>query len=267
LANKKLRPKKTGAWPLEAYLKEPRLVIDPARSAAQDLWAELTEARETLPTTNCSRRTDCCALLPPMGLIEALRLMADFDGMTDDRRQALILKCVEYFFLNPVRIMGCPFLEGIDCLVYANRPFGCRAYGLWSPSFYRRRQESAARSKKAVVRAWTSLGVTLPRAVADHRPRYCREVKTVSGPAPDDAAIEAVNLRIQTLDESLGHSSRVFAQTYASDLSFLLTADLLGFEAALQHKVTVVREYLDRGESAGLAYLLDRAARRIRRPS
>ena len=128
-------------------------------------------------------------MLPQMSRIEAGRLLHCLEETPDEQRRKIHLRVIEYFFLNAVRIMGCPFLEDGGCLFYNHRPFGCRAYGLWSPSAYRRQVEAAAREKKTVEQAWASLGVPLPKKILQYRPPYCDQVRISGGDRIKDESL------------------------------------------------------------------------------
>jgi Fe-S-cluster containining protein len=99
-----------------------------AGSAKQRL--ALRDAYGKLPGTRCRRRTDCCSLLPEMSLQEALSAIQLLMNMTPGKRQQLSEGLIHCFFLNPVKILMCPFLHGKDCSIYEDRFLGCRAY-LW----------------------------------------------------------------------------------------------------------------------------------------
>ena len=154
--------------------------------------------------------------------------------------------------------MGCPFLGDGICLVYPARPFGCRAYGLWSAWHYRRMVEKTLPVKRQVEQAWAALSVTLPRQVTQHRLPYCREVHPVDGAPVSDQMLESIRRGIMNLDEQLGPDSRDFAERFVGDLGFLLAARHLSRNEALKGKVAVVREHLSGGASATLDRFLER---------
>ncbi len=239
-------------------------LIEAVRSGSKDRWSELDAILEDLPKTDCQRLTDCCALLPQMSWTEAGRLLHCLEETPGEQRSRIILRVIEYYFLNAARIMGCPFLENSGCLFYAQRPFGCRAYGLWSPSVYRRQADTAVQEKKKVEQAWASMGITIPKAVLHHRPPYCRHVKTSDGGGIGDEALKDIGRRIQALDQTTERQAAEFARDYFNDLSFLLAADYLGRNAVIREKVTVVREFLMENRSPSLEYLLEKAASKFR---
>jgi Fe-S-cluster containining protein len=107
---------------------------------------ELQETYSLLPATRCRRSTHCCSMLPEMTLLEALAAVQLLIAQNSPVRQHLINNIVSYFFINPAILSSCPFLAGLDCLIYDNRFFGCRSYGLWSEEYY---NSLAAHSRKA----------------------------------------------------------------------------------------------------------------------
>ena len=225
---------------------------------AEKLQPQLDSIRDRLPNTTCDRRAECCALLPEMTLVEASGIMKILDLPRRKDQNALLGKIMEYYFLNAVMIKGCPFLNQGACLVYLDRPFGCRAYGLWSAGHYRRRQEGALAGKKAVHRSWEQLGIVLPKAVTNFSPPYCRSVKPLPGADLDDQRLASLGSEIQALDRNLAGQAQEFSKRYYNDLSFLVTAGLIGYDAALRNKVAIVKEYLATGTSPGLKYLMEK---------
>ncbi|MBU2550596.1 MAG: hypothetical protein KKB20_19465 [Proteobacteria bacterium] len=240
-------------------------LLERARGPARSCYPELAALLSGLPPTTCRRKASCCALMPPMSLLEACRLFDAVVALPEPTGRDLLLRCLDYYFLNPVRIMGCPFLQDAGCLLYADRPFGCRAYGLWSPGRYRRQRDQAEKGQKAVQKAWLNLGVTLPRSVVNHRPPYCRDVSTADGSTIYDRELEAVRQGLDDLDRRLGAEGLAFSRHFVGDLSFLTASILLGREAALHGKVAVVREALRGGADSELDYLRDRAGDRVGR--
>jgi hypothetical protein len=74
----------------------------------------LKQTYALLPETRCRRNTRCCSLLPEMTLVEALLVIRRVLEMAEEVRNPLIKKTIGYFFLNPIEITSCPFLEGQD---------------------------------------------------------------------------------------------------------------------------------------------------------
>jgi Fe-S-cluster containining protein len=183
-----------------------------------------------------------------MTLLEALRLGRTAMGWPIVDRLRLQCRLVEYFLENAVRIPGCPFLEGTLCRVYETRPYGCRAYGLWSGQAHERQARASAAAKKAVHKAWHGLGIELPRQVTHHRPAYCHQVRARMGPPVSDQDLEAIGREVRALSARLGPWDQEFQTHYSGDLGFMLTVALLGMNTALQAKVEVTREILGRGK-------------------
>ena len=146
-----------------------------AGSAEQRLALKETYAQ--LPSTHCRRRTHCCSLLPEMSLVEALTAVQLLMDMVPKQRLQVSKRLLRYFFLNPVEILACPFLEGNDCLVYLERFFGCRAYGLWSRKYYQKQAKLSQQAKLLGQKQWQRLGVALPQEVVDFHLDYCPHVE------------------------------------------------------------------------------------------
>jgi Fe-S-cluster containining protein len=219
----------------------PRIIKELLQTSNHQL-KELKEAYALLPDTRCRRKTRCCSLLPEMTLVEALLVIQRIVKMAAAVRTPLIKKVIGYFFLNAVEITSCPFLEGQDCLIYPDRFFGCRSYGLWSPAHY---DTLAARDRKAkqhLQDQWKRLGVCLPQNVVDFQVPYCLCVETVGLEVIDDKTLGKTSDRIQEISAHFSPRHQWFAQRYFSDFSFLLSALIFGYTQAVQMKFAIVRE-------------------------
>jgi hypothetical protein len=164
--------------------------------------------------------------------------------MTAELRKRLHAKLVEYYFFNSVKISSCPFLEGRDCLIYSDRFFGCRAYGLWSYEYYQKLAKLNREAKIQLQLQWKRLGVTLPKQVVDFNRPYCQEVKTKTPYKMDDRMLNDIWNAINRLSERLSPWHRIYRQKYSGDLSFLFSAIAFGFNEAVKLKYTVVRDIL-----------------------
>ena len=202
----------------------------------------LKETYALLPETRCRRKTRCCSLLPEMTLVEALLVIRRVLEMTEEVRNPLIKKIIGHFFLNPVEITSCPFLEGQDCLIYPARFFGCRSYGLWSRGYYEKLAARDCKAKQHLQDQWKRLGVCLPKNVIDFQVPYCPWVETISPKAIDDKTLLEVSDRIQAISAHFSSRHQWFAQRYFSDFSFLLSALIFGYTQAVQMKFAIVRE-------------------------
>lgn len=203
---------------------------------------ELKETYALLPATRCRRKTHCCSLLPEMTLVEALLVIRRLVEMTAAVRNPLIKKTIGYFFLNPVEITSCPFLEGQDCLIYPARFFGCRSYGLWSRAYYEKLAARDRKAKKHLQEQWKRLGVCLPKNVVDFQVPYCPWVETINHKAIDDKTLLKISDRIQAISVHFSSRHQWFARRYFSDFSFLLSAVMFGYTEAVQLKFTLVRD-------------------------
>ena len=209
----------------------------------------LKETYAQLPSTRCRRRTHCCSLLPEMGLVEALTAVQLLIDMVPGQRHQLSSRMIHYFFLNPVKILMCPFLEDQECLIYQDRFLGCRAYGLWSKGYYQQQAEHSRQAKRLSQEQWQRLGVSLPQAVVDFHLPYCPYVE-VEGEVPvDDEHLLHASDTIEAISGQLAPWHDSFRQRYLSDLSFLLVSNVLGSQEAIQLKFEIVRDFLRTGSN------------------
>lgn len=206
------------------------------------LLEELMDIYGRIPPTQCARKTDCCKLLPEATLVEVLVIVRRLKNLTSESRRRLCTKLIEYFFLNPVEITSCPFLEGQDCLIYPERYFGCRAYGLWSHKYYKKLTGWNRRSKVQLQAQWKRLGITLPKQIVEFDLPYCSEVETQALFQIDDQILTDVWDAIKILSERFSPEHRIFQQNYFGDMSFLFSSLVFGFNKALQMKYNVVKE-------------------------
>jgi Fe-S-cluster containining protein len=229
----------------------PRIIKELLQTSDHQL-KELKETYALLPETRCRRKTRCCSMLPEMTLVEALPVIRRLVEMTAAVRNPLIKKIIGYFFLNPVEITSCPFLEGQECLIYPDRFFGCRSYGLWSRARYETLAARDRKAKKHLQEQWKSLGVCLPKKVVDFQVPYCLYVET-NGPAViDDKTLLKASDRIEAISAHFSSRHQWFARRYFSDLSFLLSALMFGYIEAVQMKFSLVRDMVNTGNRTKL---------------
>jgi Fe-S-cluster containining protein len=226
-----------------------------AGSAAQRLASKETYTQ--LPSTRCRRRTHCCSLLPEMSLVEALTAVQLLVDMVPEQRLQVSKRLLRYFFLNPVEILSCPFLEGNNCLVYLERFFGCRAYGLWSRKYYQRQAELSQQAKLLGQQQWQRLGVALPQEIVNFHVNYCPHVEVEGDVSVNDELLVQTSDVIDSISAQLVPWHDQFRQEYFSDLSFLLASISLGLQEAIQLKFDIVRDYLANGNQDRLAKIIE----------
>ena len=129
-----------------------------------------------------------------------------------------------------MEISSCPFLQGNDCLVYPDRFFGCRAYGLWSRDYYQDLADKNRQGKKVLQQQWEKLGISLPEEVLSFQVPYCSRVETDSPVTVTDETLSTISDRIDTLSCDLEPWDREFRGNYFSDLSFFLTGLQFGLK-------------------------------------
>ena len=184
-----------------------------------------------------------------MSLVEALTAVQLLVDMVPKQRHQLSSRMIHYFFLNPVEILMCPFLEDQECLIYQDRFLGCRAYGFWSKGYYQQQAEHSRQAKRLSQEQWQRLGVSLPQAVVDFHLPYCPYVEVEEDMPVDDEHLLHASDTIEAISGQLAPWHDFFRQRYFSDLSFLLVSNVLGSKEAIQLKFEIVRDFLSTGSN------------------
>jgi Fe-S-cluster containining protein len=233
-------------------------VIDDLLENTQVLRKELGEAYDTLPSTMCKRKTECCSLMPEITILEALDAIQNLIAMPNNMRLLMYKKIVRYFMTNPVEVTKCPFLEGEECLIYRNRFFGCRAYGLWSKEYYENLSERSRHMKIHIREAWEKMDVHLPKEIIEFQVPYCTDVMPTGKTAIHDDLILSVAETVENLSRQCARWHYIFKETYFSDLSFFLTSLFFGFNDAILLKFNVVSDILKNENRESLDDILDK---------
>ena len=210
-----------------------------------------------MPGTRCRRQTHCCSLLPEMSLVETLSVIQLLLEIKPEQRLLLSRRLLRYFFLNPVKILSCPFLQDQDCLIYQNRFFGCRAYGIWSEEYYREQAEQSRQAKSVGRKQWKNLGISLPQEVVDFQVDYCPYVELKEDVSVDDELLLQTYNEIETISAQLAPWHERFRQGYFSDLSFLLAALSLGLPRSIELKFEIVQDFLSTGNQGRINDVID----------
>ncbi|MFC1856449.1 YkgJ family cysteine cluster protein [Thermodesulfobacteriota bacterium] len=218
---------------------------------------ELEKVYSLLPATRCRRRTHCCSMLPEMALIEALAVIDRLKQLEPDRCKRIFIKIITYFFLNPLEILGCPFLDGRDCIIYQSRFFGCRAYGLWSSEHYQKIIDAGRRAKKYFQQQWHAVGIDLPSTVIDYYMPYCADVETEAGEGISDQKLIDVSNQINKLSQRFHPWHDAYGQGHFSDLSFLFASSVFGRKDAVRMKLAVVKDVVAKGSNEMLDKIID----------
>lgn len=194
-------------------------------------------------------------MLPETSFIEALNLINTLEIMPVQEKRATLARIAEYYFLNAAKRLDCPFLEKGKCLIYFQRPFTCRAYGLWSKSFYDQQAQLNRQGKETCRAGWKTLGVDLPGEVLNFVQEYCLDV-TPEGPVNDDQ-LKALGDKIAGLSYGLEPYHSMYVQQYFCDFSFMMMSLTFGNRRALLEKVNIVRNFLLKKERITLDRLLE----------
>jgi len=193
-----------------------------------------------------------------MSLLEALSAVQQLLEMEPEQRLWMNRRLLRYFLLNPVEILSCPFLEGRNCLIYQNRFFGCRSYGLWTEEHYRKKAEQSRQAKTLSQREWQRLGVSLPQEIIDFHLDYCPYVALEGDALVEDKLLLQTSDRIEAISGQLVPWHDKFHQEYFSDLSFLLASISLGLRRAVQLKFEIVRHILNGGNKERVDRIVDK---------
>ena len=238
-----------------------------ALEIARPLFEKLQSLYQRLPDTRCDCEQPgvCCRFLPEMTTLEALQWVKVITDLLDDELTAKLRTFVEFYFSNPARLTGCPFLNDGGCSIYDARTFGCRAYGLWSQELGNVRTADSRNQKKALGAMWKRFGVDLPAGVVEFEIDYCDKVDTVSGEDITDAELMDVLQQIYDLDQPLKELQAKFENEYHSDFSFLITALALGMKKAILEKFAVIKEIIQKGSEDRLKKTLEKISPQVLR--
>ena len=224
------------------------------------LRRELKTVYDLLPTTKCRRQVRCCFLLPEMTFLEVLQVIRAMESWPPAERLQVIRKIARYFFVNALEISSCPFLQGRDCLVYPDRFFGCRAYGLWSRGYYQSLADQNRQGKLFLQQQWKKLGISLPEEVLSFEVPYCSRVEIDPPGIITDEKLSAASDRIEKLSGELKPWDREFREIYFSDLSFFLTGLLFGSQEAVRLKYFITRDIILNKDRKRLDQVLSQVA-------
>ncbi len=191
-------------------------------------------------------------MLPDTTLAEAVSALRCLSAMPIDDRGQITRRLIRYFFVNPVEMTSCPFLDGETCRIYENRFFGCRAYGLWSKTHYEEISMSAHESKTQLQHQWEALGVRLPEEIISFHQPYCTNVETLGTGTIDDRGLESISKEVESLSTSFSRLHEPYKHHYFSDMSFLMAAATFGIPDAIRMKFEIVKSILKTGDQTRL---------------
>lgn len=239
--------------------------INAGKKDVQSLFSELQNLYGCLPKTRCQCEQPgvCCAFLPEMTLLEALRWIRVIQEMPADARTRILLKFLEFYLTNPIRHSACPFLEKGACSIYEWRPFACRAYGLWSPEFGKKRTEKSRRGRKTLLQMWQKFGLVLPPEIVQFEIDYCSKVVCTADNDRSDEQLMATLLEIYKLDAMQAELRMKFENDYHSDFSLLLAVLAMGYKKAVLGKFAVIKEIVRQGTEERLEQMLGKATAEV----
>ena len=159
-----------------------------------------------------------------------------------------------------MEISSCPFLDDQDCLIYQDRFFGCRAYGLWSRQHYEEQTARSRQAKQLSQKQWQGLGVSLPQEVVNFHVPYCPNVEFTGNVTVDDELIQEASDTIEELSGQLVPWHETFSQRYCADLSFLMASLEFGMQKAIQLKIQIVRNIQSTGNHNKVEDMVDKVS-------
>ncbi|MBI4763835.1 MAG: hypothetical protein HY787_04440 [Deltaproteobacteria bacterium] len=222
------------------------------------LRRDLQKIYDRIPATRCLRQGQCCSLLPEMTFLEALQALSVLESRPLSDRINVTQKMVRYFLGNAMEISSCPFLQGRDCLIYQDRFFGCRAYGLWSGVFYQNLADQNRQGKRVLQQQWEKLGISLPAEVLSFKIPYCSQVETDPPLEISDEMLSAASDRIENLSGEMNPWDQEFRGKYFSDLSFFLTGLQFGPQEAVRLKYFITKDIIQKADRSLMDQVLSR---------
>ena len=239
--------------------------LDTAIQKAGPLFESLQRFYQRLPQTGCQCEQPgvCCAFLPEMTWIEAVQWIGRIQEMPADARAKILQKFLEFYLTNPIRTGGCPFLEKGACTIYELRPFACRAYGLWSLEFGKKRTRKSRQDRKALRKMWQNFGLELPPQTVEFEIDYCDQVRCLTEKSMSDSQLMDILQQIYGLDQALAQLQTTFEAEYHSDFSFLIASLALGYRKAVLGKFGVIKEMVQQGTEKRLEQMLGKATAEV----
>lgn len=229
---------------------------------AEPLFEKLDDVYEKLPDTicECDDPGTCCRFLPEMTTLEALRWFKLLLDLPDDKLTEKLREFVRFYFSNPVRMTGCPFLENGGCSIYPQRTFACRAYGIWSQKMGRSRTRESRKDKENLRATWKRFGIELPKEIVDFEIDYCDKVELVGVKSFNDKKVMKLLEKAYKMDRTVADLQNKFETEYHSDFSLLVTSLVLGMKKALLEKFAVVKECVQEGGDTRLKKILEQVS-------
>jgi len=235
--------------------------INAAINDVKPLFSELQNLYGCLPATQC--RCDqpgvCCAFLPEMTWVEALRWIGVIKDLQEAAMREILRKFVEFYLTTPIRHTGCPFLFDGHCGIYPYRGFACRAYGLWSQTTGDNRTRENRLSRQALLQLWEQFGLAVPAKMVTFEIDYCDRVQCAIEKPMSDGQLMDILQQVYRLDQALPDLQTKFEAEYHSDFSFLIASLVLGYRKAILGKFAVIKEIVRQGTAERLEQMLGKA--------
>lgn len=201
-----------------------------------------------IPRGICKGCTKCCMESVNTFYIEFLNIYRSLES-NKEAYNRLLPKIMEYYFLEMVKKMKCPFLdEDGKCEIYEFRPLSCRLFGHWSEKEYEENYKAVLKENKNNYKYFkNAYGIKIPKGVVNYKIGFCKDFE--------------VERRIFK-SERQSMVDNIFTMESNFFMKGLITEDFLGtslvswfiytyfdMEEAGNLRIEVMKEYLREGKS------------------
>ena len=123
------------------------------KARKERLSSRLAYIYNQIPANDCQRCGDCCFNCAQVYPTEFLNVYDHILSLNELAQARLAERLIEYELLNLVTLeVKCPFLEGVDCVLYERRPFQCRTFGLYATDEYQNMVDDSREKNKQLAK-------------------------------------------------------------------------------------------------------------------
>ena len=123
------------------------------------ILTEINKIYKKIPKTKCDKcpgkkkvESDCCKTFsPPMLFSEFINIVSDVSKNKNDAEIKELIVASIKTFLDISDVKECVLLEKNRCIVYEQRPFSCRMFGLYSSEEWSDRLKKISEHKKCKI--------------------------------------------------------------------------------------------------------------------
>jgi Fe-S-cluster containining protein len=139
-----------------------------------NLFNKLQKVYNSIPHGSCTGCASCCMESVNTFYIEYLNIYKYFKD-NQALKNKLLPKILEFYFLELVKKMPCPFLSDDNkCTIYEVRPFTCRLFGYWEKEEYENNYRKVLKSNRNNYKYFRrAYNITLPDETVNHKIDYC----------------------------------------------------------------------------------------------